>query len=159
MSSVEAPDDTLAAAELIDSLEEWFCQGAVTSRVGDVLSEAARDEAFANLLLDSHVLDSDSAEAHNRMGHFSRYSELVDYLLDHFVSQLAEGENARASLQQDIASIVVALVEDPAKQHFTCVPFIAGALDFDHFQQLVADTQSMLDLQPRCAEGNEPVDE
>ena len=136
--------DVDAAAELIDSLEEWFCQGAVTSRVGDFLTEVAGSPAFKGFAEKDDPAETDEAIAHERMAAFTKYGELIDFLLDHFVSQLVDGEEARGSVMSDIASTVVALVEDESKQHFTCVPFIAGALDLDHFGTLIADTQNML---------------
>lgn len=139
-------DDAAAAAELIDSLEDWFCQGAVTSRVGDLLTEIASEPAFKGFGDASDPAATDEGLALERMAAFSRYAELVDHLLDHFVSQIVEEGNVdgRETLMRDIAAIVVALVEDESKQHFTCVPFIAGALDHEHFGRLISDTQNML---------------
>jgi hypothetical protein len=139
----EDSNDALAAAELIESLEEWFCQGAVTSRVGDLLSEIARQPAFEGFA-DDATAATDEGAALERSAAFSRYSELIDFLLDHFTQQLVDGDAARQTVMQDIAATVVALVGDESMQHLTCVPFIAGALDIDHFHQLVSDTQNML---------------
>lgn len=138
-------NDALAAAELIDSLEEWFCQGGVTTQVGDFLSAAAQLPAFAGFAeAEENVPDTDDANAHVRMAQFAEYGELIDALLDHFVSHLVEDEAAKETVARDIATIVVALVDDESKRHFTCVPFIAGALDHAHFFRLIADTQCML---------------
>ena len=151
-------EEAHAALELIESLEDWFCQGAVTSRIGDLLDEIAHKPEFKNFAVEIDS-ETDSAMGLERMAAFSRYSELLDYLLDHFVKHIADGEAACASVMSDIANTVIALVEDEAKRHFTCVPFIAGALDFDHFSVLVADTQNMLGIEASAADRDGAAEE
>lgn len=141
----QSVDDAVAAAELIESLEDWFCQGAVTSRVAELLNALATDPAFGSV--DDPSVNDDAA-AHARVAAYQTYGEFIDSLLDHFVTQLVDDEELRPATMQQIATVVVAVVDSDAHQHLMCVPYIAAALDVERFSLLVFETRECMQGHP-----------
>ncbi|KAG8348269.1 putative The ARF like 2 binding protein BART [Trypanosoma vivax] len=119
---------------LLERLDAFFSEGVNTDAVGGFFSDEY------DLISRLHC-PSDSSEALELYDAFKRYHALIEGVLQAFLDQEAESNPVN---KEDLA---LAVMREAQKEQdscqYLCVAYIAGALDFDSFKELVADVVAM----------------
>ena len=106
--------------------------------------------------------NTDHAGAQENYGQFLEFGNVIDSLVTYFVEnvdlkQVFQGQQSQqegddettvVSKQRDdlltmVAEICNDLVDDPKAAMFVSIPYVAAALDFERFEDLILDTYEM----------------
>ncbi|ORC92009.1 uncharacterized protein TM35_000042230 [Trypanosoma theileri] len=123
------------AGPLLESLDTFFGEGANTDAIGNFLSE---EQSVMQMLDNPH----DSREALELYSLFKRYSTLVDSMLHTFTEREA-AKGTSVSLEQLADAVMQEWKQDQDYARYLCTAYVAGALDFDSFKQLVRDVNEI----------------
>ncbi|KEG10447.1 hypothetical protein DQ04_03701030 [Trypanosoma grayi] len=125
----------MAEGNLLERLDMFFGEGANTDAIGNFLWE----EHDVMQKLDAA---NDTPEALELYSLFKRYATVVDTLLHTFTER--EAKNGSAVSLEQLAAAVMREWQHPVDCcHYLCTAYVAGALNFDSFRQLVADVNAM----------------
>ncbi|RNE97220.1 uncharacterized protein Tco025E_09515 [Trypanosoma conorhini] len=120
---------------LLDRLDAFFSEGANTDVIGNFLSE---EQGVMQLLGHS----TDTEESLRLYDLSKRYAAVVDALLHTFVARETE-----AGCAIDLEQLAAAVMKEWRQEHdycrYLCTAYVAGALDFASFKQLVADVNAI----------------
>ncbi|RNF11489.1 hypothetical protein TraAM80_00935 [Trypanosoma rangeli] len=120
---------------LLERLDAFFSEGANTDAIGNFLSE---EQGVMRLLGRS----TDTQESLQLYALFKKYTAVVDALLHTFIAREME-----AGCPIDLDQLAAAVMKEWRQEHdycrYLCTAYVAGALDFESFKQLVADVNAM----------------
>ncbi|KAH9601628.1 BART domain [Trypanosoma melophagium] len=120
---------------LLECLDTFFGEGANTDAIGNFLSE---EQSVMQLLDQPH----DSSEALELYSLFKRYSTLVDSILHAFTEREA-ANGTSVSLEELADAVMQEWNQDQDYARYLCTAYVAGALDFESFKQLVRDVNEI----------------
>lgn len=124
----------LTNSVVLETMEDFFISGEVTTRVAQALDELSESYVF----VESPGTDS---AVHDNYGLFRKYSAFIDSLLEEFCSSVKGRGVAVASLVAACNEELKACAGVPSS--WTWVPYINAALCYEEFCQLVEDTKAL----------------
>ncbi|KAF8284163.1 hypothetical protein BCY84_14408 [Trypanosoma cruzi cruzi] len=120
---------------LLERLDAFFSEGENTDAIGNFLSE---EQGVMQLL----GQPTDSQGALEFYSLFKRYAVVVDNLLNAFIERESK-LGCVIDLEQLAAAVMNEWRQEQDFCRYVCTAYIAGALDFDSFKQLVADVNAI----------------
>ncbi|RHW69987.1 hypothetical protein DPX39_090058000 [Trypanosoma brucei equiperdum] len=121
--------------ELLERLDAFFGEGANIDAIGNFFSEEYN-------IVQRLEAANDSSEALEFFSLFKRYGALVNTILETFGEREAASGSA-VSLEQLAEAVMKEWQQPQDFCRYLCTGYIAGALDFDSFKQLVADVVAL----------------
>lgn len=169
-------DTEFDGKDILDALEETFCDGQVTAKYGELLQRLAEKYHFADpsTTEDGDALltriATDSHDALENRALVSEYAEITDRLLTFFaVNEISLRKKQKAQdvsvedvsdspdehlpdveegeldeFMERVAYVCLRAVDDDVLAlQYTCLPYIAAALDEGRFEELILEHKGM----------------